>query len=165
MCADYDRTPRRKTKHGLSHVMEYGVWKQMRQRCSDKNNIAYENYGGRGISVCDRWQKSFSDFLADMGFRPSDAHTIDRKDNNGNYEPGNCRWVTRTEQNLNKRDNRLHTFRGETKPLGNLCRDAGIAHSTVRYRLSLGWPLERALLEEARLCRKTSKADRAKEIA
>ena len=81
---------------------EYSSWNSMKQRCLNPNSKDYANYGGRGISVCDSWQDSFQQFFEDMGIRP-EGTTLDRMDNDGNYEPGNCRWATAKEQNSNRR--------------------------------------------------------------
>lgn len=87
--------------HGGTYTREYRVWWDMHQRCGNPKNERYPKYGGRGISVCERWA-DFGLFIADMGPRPSSDHSIDRKDNDGNYEPNNCRWATRSEQQRNK---------------------------------------------------------------
>lgn len=88
--------------HGYSRTPEYTVWAMMIQRCCNPKHVAYVNYGGRGITVCERWRNSFCAFLADMGFRPNGL-SIDRIDNDGNYEPGNCRWATDQQQSFNRR--------------------------------------------------------------
>ena len=95
----------RKT-HGKSLLVEYKIWIDMKKRCYNKKATAYKDYGGRGIIVCLMWKNSFENFLADMGERPSNKHSIDRKDNDGNYEPGNCKWSTKTEQANNTRKNK-----------------------------------------------------------
>lgn len=88
-------------KHGLRHTPEYNSWYGMKERCYDSSRLSYNKYGGRGIRVCDRWLTSFSNFIEDMGKRP-DGYSLDRIDNNGNYEPSNCRWSPRYIQQVNQ---------------------------------------------------------------
>lgn len=108
----------------------------MIQRCHNPNSPKFHHYGGRGIEVCQRWRESFDAFLEDMGPRPSPEHEIDRIDNDGNYEPGNCRWATRREQMENTRRTRLVTIDGETKCIARWGRELGV--STFKYRINRG---------------------------
>jgi hypothetical protein len=96
--------------HRLTETPEYRAWRAAKDRCYNPNTWNFHNYGGRGISMCDRWRNSFEAFYADMGPRPSAQHSIDRINNDGNYEPDNCRWSTRKEQRANRRDNHAACF-------------------------------------------------------
>jgi hypothetical protein len=100
-----------KIKHGDcrvgTYVPEYWIWAQMRHRCRNSNYHSWKNYGGRGIQICDAWADSYEAFLRDMGRRPSPKHSVDRINNDGHYEPGNCRWATRDQQNRNSRHVKL----------------------------------------------------------
>ncbi|MCZ2074151.1 MAG: hypothetical protein LC130_04020 [Bryobacterales bacterium] len=117
----------------------------MLQRCGDNRHKQYSSYGGRGISVCQRWKESFVAFLDDMGKRP-DGTTLDRIDNDGNYEPGNCRWATDEEQNGNRRGNIMVTIGEDTMCLKAWCRRLGADYCAAHRRLTkLGWPLEEAV--------------------
>lgn len=138
-----ENVPIRKN-HGLSKSREYRIWHGMLSRCTRANVLHYNRYGGRGIRVCERW-KSFENFLADMGKRPSPSHSLDRIDNDGDYCPENCRWATKTEQSRNTSANRLITFAGDTKTLTEWAETLGLKASTLYARLvTLGWPLEKA---------------------
>lgn len=132
---------------------EYTIWRAMCARCLKPTNNMYHLYGGRGISVCERWRTDFAAFLSDMGACPSPIHSIDRIDSDGHYEPGNCRWATPAEQSRNTKRNVRVSFRGREMALVEACELAGMPYSAVSQRLRvLGWPLERALSAPVRIC-------------
>jgi hypothetical protein len=111
----------------------------MRDRCkSPANYHSYHNYGGRGIKVCERWEASFDDFMEDMGPRPTPDHQLDRIDNEGDYEPGNCRWVTRKVNNNNRSTNRRITYKGVTKNLKEWADHLGVHDGTLHGWLGKG---------------------------
>jgi hypothetical protein len=124
----------------------YNTWHSMVRRCTDPSTPRYERYGGRGITVCNEWLNNFEKFAADMGIRPSGC-TLDRKDNDGNYEPGNCRWVNNSAQARNKSSTREITFRGETRCMADWASHLGMSRTTLQNRIYRGWPIERALTE------------------
>jgi hypothetical protein len=118
----------------------------MKDRCYNKNNKYYKDYGGRGIKVCDRWldkERGFENFLEDMGVRPI-GKSINKINNNGNYEPNNCNWATRKEQSNNTRQNRVFSYNGVTQTIAQWARHLGVPHNTLSYRLD-NWSIERAL--------------------
>jgi hypothetical protein len=132
--------------HGApgKHSLTYASWGSMRERCNNSNASGYENYGGRGIKICERWN-IFENFLSDMGERPSPKHTLDRIDPDGNYEPTNCRWATIAEQQRNRRNTQWVEFEGEKVSLGELCEKFGVKYSLVNCRVRRGWPIREAL--------------------
>lgn len=140
-------------EHGNRHPL-YAIWARMIRRCENPREAHYACYGGRGIRVCERWRKNVAAFLEDMGPRPSPAHSLDRIDVNGHYEPGNCRWATMREQQRNRRSNRMLTFRGETRCIVEWAELAGISATMLSSRLNRGWDPERALVEPRRLMKK-----------
>lgn len=147
-CYARESAARREFKHGYcSHTKRtptYQSWTNMRQRCNNPNAPGYEYYGGRGIRVCERWNKSFEEFLLDMGDRPVGA-TIDRIDPNGDYEPSNCRWSTNDEQANNKRSNHCLSFNGKNQTVSQWAKEKGILPNTLLFRIRRGWPIEKAL--------------------
>ena len=152
-CQRDEETARRNFKHGVcdgchteTPPRTYNCWRNMKARCQNPNNHKYPIYGGRGITVCDNWQ-TFAGFYADMGDCP-EGHSIDRIDNDGNYEPGNCRWATVEQQMSNQSTNRMLTLDGKTQTLAQWARDTGIQQLTISRRIDVsGWSVEKALTE------------------
>lgn len=148
-CLHSERTSQRGRTHadtcGGVTTTEYRIWASMLARCYTPSASHYESYGGVGISVCDRWRTSFVNFLEDMGRRPGAAYSLDRVDNDGNYEPANCRWATRAQQARNKSTNRHVTIGDRTQVIGDWIVELKLSTTTVYRRLSLGWDVVAAL--------------------
>jgi hypothetical protein len=142
-CLMADELEKRKAS-AKTRPAEYTVWANMLQRCSNPKNQSFARYGGRGIKVCERW-RSFDNFIADMGFRPSDRHSIDRIDNDGDYEPSNCRWATIKEQTLNTSRNKRLTFDGRSMTISEWSDATGLHVDTIACRLKRGWSVEKTL--------------------
>ncbi len=145
-----------KTKHGNSGTAQrrasgtYISWCGMIRRCTNPKEKGYHNYGGRGITVCERWRTSFENFLADMGERPSHL-MIDRINNDGNYEPGNCKWSDRKTQRRNSREAHIVTVGDFTGCLADACAHFGISYQRTLMRIYRGWSVEDAFAPESRL--------------
>ena len=148
----YGRENYANVTHDKSHSSEYRSWIGMISRCYNEKDTSYHNYGGRGITVCDEWLTSFSTFYSDLGDMPRDGHrySIERINNNKNYNPDNCRWATYTEQANNKRNNVNLTFMGRTQTLAQWADELRLDRRTVWGRLNKNWSVERALSTPAR---------------
>ena len=131
--------------HGHSRTLIYGIWTQMKKRCTNPRDKSYAGYGAKGIHVCARWLNSFAAFLADMGERPSNRHSIERVDGTKGYEPGNCVWATASEQTRNMSTNIFVVIDGNRMILKDACRIKQLPYDAVRCRLYRGWSMERAL--------------------
>jgi hypothetical protein len=145
-CLRKEMLSQSKTTHGKSASREMRSYSQMKQRCCNKENKDYAFWGGKGVTICDQWLDSFENFLKDMGERPANT-TLDRKNNDGNYEPNNCRWATQTEQNRNRSNSKNITINNETKPLYVFADLFGVARTAVSQRINqYGWTIAMALL-------------------
>lgn len=139
------------TKHNGRHTRLYSVWITMKQRCYNNNATDYENYGGRGIVVCETWRDSFEEFKMwayENGYDENASKgicTLERKDVDGNYEPSNCKWTTMKEQSNNKRNNVFISFNGEIKTVSQLSQEYGVKYITLYNRIKRGWSIEKAL--------------------
>ncbi len=146
----------RSVTHGLTETVEYRIWTGILTRCRNPHAKAFRLYGAAGISICDRWL-DFANFLADMGARPSSRHSIDRIDNTGNYEPGNCRWATAKEQSNNQKRNVRLTFNGSTRTIHQWSEITGFKAGTIWTRSKAGWSIERTLTEVPKLGRRMAR--------
>lgn len=139
-------------KHGESDSQLHYVWRSMKKRCYNPNDAGYQNYGGRGIKVCDEWRQDFMSFKTwamDNGY--AKGLSIDRIDNDGNYEPSNCRWTDRKTQSHNKRTNHNLTYNGVTKTIGEWAESLGMNYNTLIGRINVyGWSVEDALSKPVR---------------
>lgn len=133
------------TTHGKARSRLYGIWVAMKKRCHNSNHVAYDHYGGRGIKVCQRWIDSFEAFAEDMGEPPSDEHTLNRKENDGDYNADNCNWATEEEQQNNRSNNRFLEYENERLTFAQWTRIKKFGKNTIRERIQRGWSVERAL--------------------
>lgn len=129
-------------KHGMIGTSEYAAWTDAKDRCSNPKRIGYQNYGGRGIKMCDRWKVNFKNFLADMGKKPDPSFSLDRIDPNGNYTPENCRWADRLTQARNRRNTLRITYQGQEKTLNEWDKIFNFTRNTTKRRLRSGWPID-----------------------
>ena len=147
-CLSREITRTRATTHGMTGggkpTPTYLSWQNMRRRCLNPDEPGFQNYGGRGITICARWQ-NFAHFLADMGERPPGPYSLERRNNHKGYSPNNCYWATRTEQNNNKRSNVRLTYHGITLNLTQWAERVDISQSALFARIQRGWSIERAL--------------------
>lgn len=148
-CFHKDLLRETETTHGDSKSREYKIWAGMRDRCKNPSHIGYVYYGGRGITVCERWD-SYETFLLDMGRSPTKLHSLDRKDNNGNYNPSNCRWATKSEQANNTRRSHMITYNGKTQNLKQWCIELGLDYRKTCARITTSkWNPEKAFTFKA----------------
>jgi len=150
-CLRKEITSERFAKHLLCKTATYTSWANLIQRCTNINSSHYKDYGGRGITICEKWL-TFTGFYEDMGDRP-EGMSLDRKDNDGNYNKENCKWSTQKEQCNNKRSNHMMVYRGKTQTLGQWADELGMEYSTLNSRVnrskwSIGKALSQALLVE-----------------
>lgn len=145
-CLQKESIARIRTTHGQTGTTEYSSWKNMKNRCTNSRNKRYIDYGGRGIKVCSEWLDSFETFLKDMGPKPTYEHTLERNNNDGNYEPSNCRWATKLEQASNKRNIKLvENPSGKLETISKIAKDNGFKMGTLLARLNKGMTIEEAL--------------------
>jgi hypothetical protein len=159
-CLSQDMRGQCHRTHGMTHTTEYRIWSSMLTRCLNPQAKVYASYGGRGITVCERWRNSFEHFLLDVGMRPGPGYSLDRyPDNDGPYAPGNIRWATKVEQTRNTRRNHLITLAGTTRCLAEWLEVLGMLRSTYSRRRERGMSDEEALTTPVQRYRKESHKD------
>lgn len=154
-CVNRKKSPPIHSKHGMSYTRLYTIWALMKARCVNPNRKEYPRYGGRGIKVFDEWLEfqPFMEWAIESGY--SDELTLDRKDNDGNYTPDNCRWVTRLVQAYNKSNNRYITHNGETKTICQWAEEYNIPYYVLKKRIDvLGWDFGKAISEPPKKMKK-----------
>lgn len=150
-CYHSERTTTLNTTHGMKNTLLYDVWCGIVQRCTNPNSKRYADWGGRGIAICEEWRhdfQSFFDHVSQLEHYGDKGRSLDRVDNNGNYEPGNLKWSTQSEQTRNTRANRLLTFSGKTQCIAAWEDELGLRKGQISNRLYRGWSVERALSVE-----------------
>lgn len=147
-CLAKETTRKRSVTHDMSYGREYAIWGGIIQRCTNPNNQAFKNYGARGITICDEWRHDFMAFFNYVGKRPSPKHSIDRMNNDGNYEPGNVRWATNVEQKNNYRDNHRITLHAHTMTLAQWACFVGLNPNTLIARINkCNWSPAKAIFK------------------
>ena len=132
-------------RHGMTSSSEYRVWASIKNRCYNKKQNDYIYHGGLGITMSEEWKDSFEAFYKDVGPKPSKDHVLGRKDTNGNYEPGNCEWITKDKLVNNRKNNVVYEYLGIKKTIAQWARSHGIPYDKLRNRLSYGWDIVKAL--------------------
>lgn len=148
-CGQKEAVKKCKQRHGESFTKLHSVWCAIKTRCYNSENPNYKRYGARGIRVCKEWMESYEEFAKFVGQPPTAQHSLERIDNNGNYEPGNVRWATKKEQARNRRTNRIVDINGERHCLAEWLEEKGLHKSTFEGRIRRGWNEQDAILEPA----------------
>ena len=155
-CLHKETVSRNFKKHDLKGTPEYTSWQLMKDRCLNPKNKTFEYYGGKGVSICERWINSPQTFVDDMGLKPSPFHTIDRIDSLKDYTPENCKWATKTDQVRNRSITKKFILDGIERPLAEWCELFGISYNIVNNRLWRGWDINKSLTKLPRgsqICR------------
>ncbi len=146
-CLNKEAVKASNTSHGMRGTQTYEIWCGIKKRCYNRQHVHYNDYGGRGITMCEEWRKNFEAFYHDMGERPSPQHSIDRRDNDKGYFKENCRWATQVEQQNNTRKNIFYLHDGVYKTLATWCRELKLDYRIVYQRIQrYGWSFEKAIV-------------------